>query len=121
VRILFFRVALLSLAALPLSACGGAAGSCLFTQTAASGYDFCEDFLGSEFNASAAQNACAGGDGAWSSDPCTTAGALGACAIGSGAADDFRYTYYAAPGGSPPSAATLESACGVAGGTFTAG
>jgi len=103
-----------------MAGCGNA-GSCLFTTDG--GYDYCEDFLGTEYNSSAAENTCSTGNGAYSSSPCSMAGALGVCAIGTGTADDFRYTY-TLPGGSDAgsvTSTTLESACGIAGGTFTPG
>jgi hypothetical protein len=123
-RALTVRVAPLA-AILSLAACGGPVGSCLFTTDA--GYDYCEDFLGTELSSSVAQNTCTGPGnadlglpvGTYSSEACSTAGSLGTCAIGSGTADDYRYTYTPA-GGARPSAITVESACGVAGGTFTA-
>jgi hypothetical protein len=102
-----------------MAACSGSAGSCLLTTS--EGYDTCEDFLGTEYNSSAAQNACGQGNGTYSSGPCSTAGALGICAVGSGTADDYRYTYTPAADGGFVFPTTLESACGVAGGTFTAG
>jgi hypothetical protein len=45
------------------------------------------------------------------------------CAIGTGTADNYQYTYTLAPGSEPGSVTmeTLESACGIAGGTFTPG
>ena len=99
----------------------GATGSCLFTTDA--GYDYCENFLGSEYNYSVAQNTCSPGNGTYSSAPCSSTGALGICAIGAGTADNYTYTYTAANGG--PDAGlvaltTLETACGIAGGIFTA-
>jgi hypothetical protein len=95
-------------------------GSCLFTTDA--GYDYCQDFLGTEYNSSAAENTCSVGNGTYSSSACSTVGALGVCAIGTGTADNYQYTYTLSPGadaGSVPTT-TLESACGIAGGTFTA-
>jgi len=95
-------------------------GSCLFTTGA--GYGYCQDFLGTEYNSSAAENTCSVGNGTYSSSACSTVGALGICAIGTGTADNYQYTYTLSPGedaGSVPTA-TLESACGIAGGTFTA-
>jgi hypothetical protein len=97
-------------------------GSCLFTT--GDGYDYCEDFLGTEFNASAAENTCMDGDGGYASSPCSTAGALGVCFIGTGTAQDYQYTYTLSDGGSgagPVTTTTVESACGIAGGTFTPG
>ncbi len=99
-----------------------ATGSCLFTTDA--GYDYCEDFLGTEYNYTAAQNTCRLGNGAYSSSPSSMAGALGVCAIGAGTADNYQYTYTLPGGGSDAvsvTTITLESACGIAGGTFTAG
>lgn len=123
-RAIFKRGLLAFGAILPLAACGGPVGSCLFTTDA--GYDYCEDFLGSEFSSNVAQNSCNGPAnailglpvGTYSSSPCSTAGSLGSCAIGSGTADNYRYTYTPS-GGTPPTATAVESACGVAGGTFT--
>lgn len=106
-----------------MSGCGGSVGSCLFTSTASSGYGYCEDFLGTEYNSSAAQNTCSSGNGTYSSNACPTAGALGTCTVGEGTADDYRYTYLPAGGASDAGAVSttvLESACGVAGGAFTA-
>jgi hypothetical protein len=87
------------------------------------GYNYCQDFLGTEFNSSVAENTCTVGNGTYSSDSCSTAGALGVCAIGTGTADNYQYTYTLAPGSEPGSVTmeTLESACGIAGGTFTPG
>lgn len=103
-----------------VAGCQGA-GSCLFTTDA--GYNYCQDFLGTEFNSSAAENTCSVGNGTYSSSPCSTAGALGVCAIGTGTADNYQYTYTLAPGADAGSVTTptLESACGIAGGSFTAG
>jgi hypothetical protein len=114
------RWSLLIVVGLCLGGCGGA-GSCLFSTDA--GYNYCQDFLGTEFNASAAENTCSVGSGIYSSNLCSTAGALGFCAVGTGTADNYQYTYTLAPGadaGSVPTT-TLESACGLAGGTFTQG
>lgn len=98
------------------------AGSCLFTTDA--GYDYCEDYLGTEYNHTSAEFACSTGNGAYSTSPCSTAGALGVCAIGAGTADNYQYTY-TVPGGEsgagPVTTTTVESACGIAGGTFTPG
>lgn len=107
------------LVGLCMEACGGN-GSCIFTTDA--GYDYCQDFLGTEFNASAAQNTCSLGNGTYSSSPCSLVGALGICAIGTGTADNYQYTYTLSAGADPGSVTTttLESACGIAGGTFTA-
>ncbi len=103
-----------------MAGCGNT-GSCLFTTDA--GYDYCQDFLGTEFNSSAAENTCSVGDGTYSSSNCSTAGALGFCAIGTGTADNYRYTYTLSPGADAGSVSmtTLEGACGIAGGTFTPG
>jgi hypothetical protein len=112
---------LLVLAALSFSACQPV-GSCLFTTS--DGYDYCEEFLGTEYNGSAAQNTCEDEDGGYSQSPCSTVGALGTCGIGTGTADDIQYIYTAASGGSdagPVTTLILESACGVAGGVFTPG
>ncbi len=103
---------------LSLAACGGPVGSCQVTTDA--GYDYCQDFLGTEFNSSAAQNTCEAGNGTYSSNDCSTAGALGTCFVGSGTADDYQYTYTPTGGATVPQT-TVESACGIAGGTFTAG
>jgi hypothetical protein len=118
VRTLFVPFALAVAVAASLADCGGPVGSCLFTTDA--GYDYCEDFLGTEYNSSAAQNSCETGNGVYSSSDCTTAGALGTCLVGSGTADDFRYTY-TPDGANSDAALEVESACGLAGGTFTAG
>lgn len=97
-------------------------GSCQYATT--DGYDYCEDFLGDEYNQSVAQNACATGNGTWSPDACSTQGALGTCAvqIGTGDSQNVQYTYY--PNGSSDAgvatALTAETACGLAGGSFTA-
>ncbi|HZD32007.1 MAG TPA: hypothetical protein VE779_10155 [Candidatus Angelobacter sp.] len=91
--------------------------------TTAAGYNYCEDFLGSDYNYSAAQNTCSLGNGTYSTSPCSTVGALGICAIGTGTGDNYQYTY-TLPGGETDAGSvtttTLESACGIAGGTFTA-
>jgi len=115
------RCAWLTFIALWMEGCAPT-GSCLFTTDA--GYDYCEDFLGTEYNHTAAENACSVGNGAYSSSPCSTAGALGVCAIGTGTADNFQYTYTVPAGESGAGSVTtttVESACGIAGGTFTPG
>ncbi len=96
-------------------------GSCFFTTDA--GYDYCEDFLGTEFNYTAAENSCSLGNGTYSSSPCSMTGALGVCAIGTGTADNYQYTYTLSAGADAGSVTTttLESACGIAGGIFTPG
>jgi hypothetical protein len=107
---------------LSASACGGS-GSCVFPSGA--GYDYCKDYLGSEFNRSNAQNDCTNGQptvGTWSSGECSTAGALGFCSIWpDSTAINFTYTYTAVNDGSDAGATVLtaQSACGLAGGTFT--
>lgn len=97
-------------------------GSCHYTTSA--GYDYCEDFLGTEYNQSVAQNTCATGNGTWSSSGCPSEGAIGTCAveIGSGNAQNVRYTYHANSNSDagPATMLTVETACGLAGGTFTA-
>jgi hypothetical protein len=85
---LWVRCALPVLLGLTTAACTGPVGSCLFTSDA--GYDYCEDFLGTEFNSSAAENSCATGNGAYASSPCSIDGALGTCLVGSGTAQDAR-------------------------------
>jgi hypothetical protein len=97
-----------------------ATGSCQYTTP--DGHDSCEDFLGSEYNQSVAQNACATGNGTWSPNACATAGAVGTCAvdIGSAAAQNVQYTYYADPGAGPATVLAAETACGLLGGTFAA-
>jgi hypothetical protein len=108
-------------ASLCVEGCAGT-GSCMFTTDA--GYDYCQDFLGTEFNSSAAQNTCSTGNGTYSSSPCSTAGALGVCAIGAGTADNYQYTYTLPAGDADAGSVTtttLRSACGIAGGTFTPG
>ncbi len=100
---------------------GNATGSCQYTTT--DGYDYCEDFLGSEYNQSIAQNTCTTGNGTWSADACSQSAALGICAIpiGNNDAQNIQYTYYVSHGsGAPASTLTVETACGVAGGVFTA-
>ncbi len=102
-----------------MEGCAGT-GSCLFTTDA--GYDYCEDFLGSEFNYTAAENTCSLGNGIYSSSPCSMSGALGVCAIGTGTGDNYQYVYTLAGGEADAGSVTtttLESACGIAGGTFT--
>jgi hypothetical protein len=120
VRAFLLRWSLLIVVGLCVQGCQEA-GSCLFTTDA--GYNYCQDFLGTEYNSSAAENSCSVGKGTYSSSPCATAGALGVCAIGTGTADNFQYTYTLAPGSDAGSVTTttLESACGSAGGKFTAG
>jgi hypothetical protein len=117
---LFVKYAVLLAFGLSLSACSGN-GSCVFSSDA--GYDFCKDYLGSEFNSSVAQNDCGGGingPGTYQSDVCPTAGALGFCTVwGNSTAINYRYTYTAADGSGGVSTVTLLSACGVAGGTFS--
>ena len=99
---------------------GNATGSCRYTTS--DGYDYCEDFLGNEYNQSVAQNDCATGNGAWSSSTCSTAGAIGTCAIaiGSGDSQNVEYTYYVdnSSDTGPATPLTVETACGLAGGTF---
>jgi hypothetical protein len=118
---LFIRFALAVFGA-GLSACAQT-GSCQYMTS--DGYDDCEDFLGTEYNASVAQSTCATGNGTYSAGDCPTAGALGTCAveIGSGAAQNVRYTYYPAssPDAGIATVLTVETACGVSGGVFTAG
>jgi hypothetical protein len=106
------------LVGLCLEGCQGT-GSCLFPTDA--GYNYCEDFLGTEFNSSAAENTCSVGSGTYSSSPCSPTGALGVCAIGSGTADNYQYTYTLSAGVSDGTVTlmTVESACGIAGGAFT--
>jgi hypothetical protein len=118
---LFVRYVMLLAVGLSGSACGGP-GSCLLT-TPGAGYDYCKDYLGTEFNSSVAQNDCATNNGKYQSGACSTAGALATCSVGTGTANDYQYTYFAAGSSSDAGAlstVTLESACGVAGGTFTA-
>ena len=110
-------IAFLALSAASLTACERYSGSCTFDASSA-GYTYCEDFLGSEFNTSAAQSNCETAGGTYSLDACTTSGALGVCAVGDNPALNYSYTYYAS--GSGASATDLAVACGVAGGTFTA-
>jgi hypothetical protein len=120
-RSFFLRCSVLIFFGLWMEGCQ-AIGSCLFTTDA--GYNYCEDFLGTEYNHTAAENACSTGNGAYSSSPCSMAGALGVCAIGTGTADNYQYTYTVPAGESDAGSvttATVESACGIAGGTFTAG
>jgi hypothetical protein len=115
-----FRRSTLVVFGLLMAGCGET-GSCLFTTDA--GYDYCQDFLGTEYNSSAAENACGTGGGTYSSSPCSTGAALGVCAIGTGTADNYQYTYTLSGGGSDAGSVTMtvESACGIAGGTFTPG
>jgi hypothetical protein len=118
----FMRYAFLLALGLSLSACNGS-GSCVFPTGA--GYDYCKDYLGSEFNTSVAQNDCTNGQptvGTWSSGACSTAGALGFCTVwGYSTAINFRYTYTAVDDGSDAGATTLtvQTACGLSGGTFS--
>ncbi len=126
----FFRIASAAALALTLSSCDGsndvfsthqATGSCLFTTT--DGYDYCEDFLGTEYNQSIAQNTCRTGNGTWSLDACPAQGAIAVCAVPlGGETRNFQYTYSVASGGSAGADLTLktETHCGLAGGTFTA-
>ena len=97
-------------------------GSCLYP--AAGGFAYCEDFLGNEYNQSVTQNTCSEGSGAWSAKPCSSAGALGTCTvpITAGQAQNVLYTYYARGDATTPpaTALTVETACGVSGGSFTA-
>lgn len=102
----------------------GAGGSC--TAPAANGYVACEDYLGADDDSEVGQSLCANVTlGTWSQAPCPTAGALGTCLvvpIGTGDAQTRRYTYRASPDpdAGAATALTAETACGVAGGTFTA-
>ncbi len=103
----------------------GAVGSCTYPEK--DGYVACEDFLGSDGTQQLIQSLCANGAvaGTWSGDPCPTAGSLGTCLIvpiGTGASQDFRYTYSASTdpdSGVTANALNAETACGVAGGVFT--
>jgi hypothetical protein len=119
----FMRYALFLVLGLALSACGGS-GSCVFPSGA--GYDYCKDYLGSEFNRSNAQNDCTNGQptvGTWSSGPCSTASALGYCSLWpDSTAINFTYTYTASNDGSPGAPAgvgAVQTACGISGGTFS--
>jgi hypothetical protein len=118
----FMRYALFLALSLSMSACNGA-GSCVFPSGA--GYDYCKDYLGSEFNTSNAQNDCTNGQavpGTWNSSACSTAGALGFCTVwGYSTAINFRYTYSAANDESDAGLNTgvVETACGLSGGTFS--
>jgi hypothetical protein len=115
---------------LAMSACNGvndpfalddSTGSC--RHTTSDGYDYCEDFLGTEYNQSVAQNTCATGNGTWSSNTCSGSGAVGTCAIPIGGnAQNIQYTYFAnnSSATGPATALTVETACGLAGGTFAA-
>jgi hypothetical protein len=103
----------------------GSAGSC--TYPGLDGHDVCEDFLGTDYDSEVGQSLCSNviQSGTWSQDPCPTAGALGSCRvvpIGTGDARTVEYTYYASPvsDAGPATTLTAKTACGVAGGTFTA-
>ena len=102
----------------------GAYGSCTYPET--NGYVACEDFLGSDGSQQLIESLCANvAIGTWSPNPCPTAGALGTCMvvpIGTGSSQNYRYTYTASQdpdSGVTATALNAETACGVAGGTFT--
>ena len=105
-------------ALLALSACAGAGGSCQLNATSADGYVACEDYLGTEYNQGIGKNTCETAGGVYSSDPCSTAGALGSCLVFINTAQEYSYTYLPSGTGSA-SQVTLQSACGVAGGTYS--
>ena len=104
---------------LMVSACAGAGGSCLLDATSADGYVICEDYSGTEFNQGIGKNTCETSGGVYSSDICSTKGALGTCVVFINAAQDYTYTYLPSGTGSA-SQITLQSACGTAGGTYSA-
>jgi hypothetical protein len=106
-------------ALLTLSACAGAGGSCLLSSTASDGYLICEDYSGTEYNQGIGKNSCETAGGVYSPDPCSTAGALGSCLVFINTAKEYAYTYLPSGTGSA-SQVTLQSACGVAGGTYSA-
>ncbi len=122
-KYLSMKCAVLLAFGLTMSACGGN-GSCVFSSGA--GYSYCKDYLGSDFNSSVAQNDCGGamqGPGVYNSDSCPTAGAIGFCTVWpDSTAINYRYTYTAVDDGSDAgtvSAAAVQTACGVSGGTFS--
>jgi hypothetical protein len=102
----------------------GSAGSC--ASPGSDGYSLCEDFLGTDFNSEVGQSLCSNVIiGTWSGDACPTSEALGTCMvvpIATGDAQTVQYTYYPSPSSDAGAATSLtaETACGVAGGVFTA-
>ncbi len=101
----------------------GAGGSC--TAPEASGYVTCEDYLGTLYDAQVGRSLCSNfARGQWSQSPCPTSGALGSCLVVPNDTGDSRtvqYTYYPSPDDAGAAAALqAETACGLAGGTFTA-
>jgi hypothetical protein len=102
----------------------GSAGSCTYPPT--DGQVACADYLGTDFQTQLGQSLCANVVvGTWSQDACPIAGSLGTCLVvpaGTGDTQTYQYTYYAQT--DPDSGVTgtgqsAETACGVAGGTFT--
>jgi len=111
----------------------GSAGSCAYPP-GSGGYNVCEDFLGTDYNSEVGNSLCSNVImGTWSGDPCPTAGALGTCSVvpmATGDSQTVRYTYtysshgdggpYTDAGAGGATTLTAETACGVAGGVFTA-
>jgi hypothetical protein len=103
----------------------GSTGSCTYPETG--GYVACEDYLCTDYDTQLAQSLCANvAVGSWSQDSCATSSSLGTCIVvpdGTGDSQTFQYTYYASAdpdSGVTGTALTAETACGVAGGVFTA-
>ena len=102
----------------------GSAGSCTYPET--DGYVACEDYLGSDYYSQTGDSLCSNVTiGTWSGSACPTANSLGSCLvvpIGTGDAQTFQYTYYGSAdpdSGVTANAASVETACGILGGTFS--
>ena len=96
-------------------------GSCFVTTT--DGYNYCEDYLGTEYNQSVTKDNCTAVSGSWSAKACSHAGALGTCTVvvaDTGNAQNVLYTYYVSSSGAAATAANVETACGLVGGAFSA-
>lgn len=103
----------------------GPGGSC--TAPEVGGYVACEDYLGTDYDSAVGQSLCRNfTQGTWSQDSCPSSGALGTCSVvplDTGDAQTVQYTYYPSPDpdAGTATALTAETACGLAGGTFTPG
>jgi hypothetical protein len=111
-------VAMAVFAAFWMQACGSSAGagSCNVTNTAAAGYTFCINYIGSNYTSSAVQNACTQESGTYSSGACAT-GTSGSCDFQHGTASEYKWTYSIA---SDAGSVSLQSICATAGGTYSA-
>jgi hypothetical protein len=102
-------------AALPFQACGGGAGTCNVTNSAA-GYNYCINYLGSSFDTGSIRSACAALSGTYSSSACATASG-GTCDYAKGTATETEWYFTGGGAGS----ASLQQACTAGGGTYAAG